>query len=148
MLSLASATSTLYCPVPKMNVRIEPSPLTLCRILYILSQFSYNTLCNIRIRNVENCGKEEKLHRANRWNPEHFQFPARMYFFPFSLWILSLHFISLLYFGKHTNSAADIFSFDLNKNESQIPIQMKVAFPNIGIGAQVWTHKGIMKWTK
>lgn len=44
----------------------------------------------------------------------------------------TFHFI--LYFGKHTHSAAGIFfSFDLNKNESPIFIQMK-EFPNIGVG--------------
>lgn len=42
---------------------------------------------------------------------------ALMYFFSFPLWIPSLHFISLLYFGQHTNSAADTFLFDLNKND-------------------------------
>lgn len=65
--------------------------------------------------------------------PRALQFPAHMYFFSFSFWILSLRFTSLLYFGRHTDSAADIFFFDLNKNESKISVQMKAEFPNTGV---------------
>lgn len=64
-----------------------------------------------------------------------------MYFFSFPFWIPSLHFISLLYVGKHTNSAADTFLFDLNKNESQIPVQMKAEFPNIEVVVSVVYRK-------
>lgn len=54
-----------------------------------------------------------------------FSFPSR---------IPSPRFISLLYFGEHTNSAADTFLFDLNKNESRIPVQMKAGFLNTEVG--------------
>lgn len=43
---------------------------------------------------------------------------------------ISFHFVP----WQHTHSAAGIFSFDLNKNEFQIPIQMRAEFPNIAVG--------------
>lgn len=77
-----------------------------------------------------------------------FQLSAFEYFFHFHFfWMLSPLFISRSYFGKRTNLAADRFSFDLKKNESQIPIHIKAEFPNIGLGVSC-EPQTILKWEK
>lgn len=54
-----------------------------------------------------------------------------------SVFILTLETFPIFHFTcvlwQATNSAADTCSFDLNKNEPQVSIQVIAEFPNIGV---------------